>query len=277
MFCPNCGRELPNPDAAFCPFCGISLTGLMQEENETPDFAKAPESDRESVPVRRIRYDDPEDEEEPGRRKNISLILLLILAAVLVILLLFLNGDIRDKLFGGKGKEEPEEPPVQESVLSETEEEEEETREEPEEVSQGEVREEVTEGSGQEEEDQEETGGAEAAKEQEEVKEADDPDDSDAEKKSADTEGQIFPDSSSRVLSWSEINALTESQVQDAINEIFARRGYIFRDEKYRKYYESFSWYHGTTPADRFSEDIFTDIEKENVERLSKRRAELKG
>ena len=39
---------------------------------------------------------------------------------------------------------------------------------------------------------------------------------------------EVFPDSSDRALSESEIDSLTEDETQDAINEIWARNGYIF-------------------------------------------------
>lgn len=65
--------------------------------------------------------------------------------------------------------------------------------------------------------------------------------------------GMIFPDSSARYLAQSEVTVtlkgrsgspVSESFAQDAINEIYARNGYIFRTESIRSYYEAQSWYH---------------------------------
>lgn len=62
----------------------------------------------------------------------------------------------------------------------------------------------------------------------------------------------IFPDSSSRCLTDSEVasrlselsgSPVSESFAQDAINEIYARNGYIFRTPSIRAYYEAQSWY----------------------------------
>ena len=63
----------------------------------------------------------------------------------------------------------------------------------------------------------------------------------------------IFPDSSARYLAQSEVTVtlksrsgspVSQSFAQDAINEIYARNGYIFRTESIRSYYEAQSWYH---------------------------------
>ena len=65
--------------------------------------------------------------------------------------------------------------------------------------------------------------------------------------------GELFPDSSVRYLSDDEVAAkisrmsgipLSGSFGQDAVNEIYARHGYIFRSPSIRAYYEAQSWYH---------------------------------
>lgn len=71
--------------------------------------------------------------------------------------------------------------------------------------------------------------------------------------KPAPTGGMLFPDSSVRYLSYEEIAAkfssmttapVSSSYSQDAVNEIYARHGYIFRTQSIRSYYEAQSWYH---------------------------------
>lgn len=77
--------------------------------------------------------------------------------------------------------------------------------------------------------------------------------DSDEKPLSSASGGMLFPDSSARYLSESEVVAtlksrsgspVSQSFAQDAINEIYARNGYIFRTESIRSYYEAQSWYH---------------------------------
>lgn len=81
----------------------------------------------------------------------------------------------------------------------------------------------------------------------------------------------IFPDSSYRKLSRSEVISTlsgmygyspANSYAQDAINEIYARNGYIFKSSELNSYYQSKSWYY---PNPYFSTGNFTSIEKYNM------------
>lgn len=263
MFCPHCGKELPNPDAAFCPFCGSQMEGPAPETEEE-SWAEERREKRDPSPVRKVRYVDREEKEENEEKKLFPVILITLLAVILVILLLLLNDGIRERFFGRR--------PVVTDIEQE-EEEKEESSEQPQVVSQGEESETEAESDAWETYE-------EAASEEPVVHESAPVIQEPVEEEKQETfqnDGQIFPDSSSRVLSWSEIDSLNAVQVQDAINEIFARRGYIFNDEKYLNYYKQFSWYQGTVSSENFSNDMFSDTELENVERLSKRRAELSG
>ena len=85
---------------------------------------------------------------------------------------------------------------------------------------------------------------------------------------------EVFPDSSDRALSESEIDSLTEDETQDAINEIWARNGYIFGDKEKYDYYSQ--KYDLTIPAGDFNaEEILSDIEYENVQKLADHRKKL--
>lgn len=79
----------------------------------------------------------------------------------------------------------------------------------------------------------------------------------------------IFPDSSSRYLSESEVAGITPSQAQMAINEIYARHGYIFKSDEISQYFKSKPWY---SPNPNFSENDFTAIEKYNMNIIKKYR-----
>lgn len=80
--------------------------------------------------------------------------------------------------------------------------------------------------------------------------------------------GMIFANSSEVLLSEDAISALSDENLRYAINEIYARHGYIFKDEGLREYYGQFEWYEGTIEADDFSSDMFNDVEMKNVELL---------
>lgn len=86
----------------------------------------------------------------------------------------------------------------------------------------------------------------------------------------------IFPDSSTRMLSDSEVKeklgsmtgvSVSGSFSQDAVNEIFARNGYVFRTASIKAYYESKSWY---KPDPNFSMSELSEIEEYNIALFSK-------
>lgn len=76
--------------------------------------------------------------------------------------------------------------------------------------------------------------------------------------------GFIFPDSDTQLIEQGAIEELSDSNLIYAINEIYARHGYIFRSSELRGHYEQFSWYEGRVPADEFSTDTFNQIELQN-------------
>ncbi len=79
----------------------------------------------------------------------------------------------------------------------------------------------------------------------------------------------IFSDSSVRKLTQSEVSDLTDEQAQEAINEIYARNGYVFKDADLKAYFSSKSWY---TPDPNFSTNDLNPIESYNVALLSQYR-----
>ena len=74
----------------------------------------------------------------------------------------------------------------------------------------------------------------------------------------------VLSDSSIRVLDKSELAGLTAEQCRIARNEIYAKHGRMFDDAGLQNYFNSCSWYHGTIPADRFSDTMLSDIEIQN-------------
>ena len=79
--------------------------------------------------------------------------------------------------------------------------------------------------------------------------------------------GFIFPHSSQRKLTVDEVTGLGGDVAQDAINEIYARHGYVFKTKSIQKYYESQSWYHKNY---NFSESDLSEIESYNISLLRK-------
>ncbi|MDO5517981.1 MAG: YARHG domain-containing protein [Clostridium sp.] len=53
----------------------------------------------------------------------------------------------------------------------------------------------------------------------------------------------IFPESSTSYLSKSQVKSLSNYQLGIARNEIYARHGYIFKLDTFKRYFESQNWY----------------------------------
>ena len=87
----------------------------------------------------------------------------------------------------------------------------------------------------------------------------------------------ILSESSNRYYTREELNALSDYDLQMAINEIYARHGRKFDTESIRKYFEGKSWYKGTiSPADfdKNESSYFNKYEKANKDLMAKIRAE---
>ncbi len=86
----------------------------------------------------------------------------------------------------------------------------------------------------------------------------------------------IFPQSSSAYLTDSDLFGLDKDQVQRAINEIYARNGYIFQSSQTEKsYFESQPWYHGTETNMDAVRAKFNDYERANEKKLAEYRDHL--
>ena len=90
-----------------------------------------------------------------------------------------------------------------------------------------------------------------------------------------DRNGFIFCDSSERVLSEAEVLKFKDNQkmefrkiLRSAINEIYARHGYIFgKNTENEKHYQKFQWYKDTQKHS-VCWDEFNDTEKKNLRLL---------
>lgn len=81
--------------------------------------------------------------------------------------------------------------------------------------------------------------------------------------------GFIFHDSDKRYLTEAELDKLTEAEVRIALNEIYARRGYIFQTaEDMKAHFSNLDWYHGSEQDMNKVAAEFNEYEKKNVDML---------
>ncbi len=85
----------------------------------------------------------------------------------------------------------------------------------------------------------------------------------------------LFPNSNTAVLTEAEIRSVvsTKAQCQRAVNEIYARHGYLFHREKNASdydYFNSLGWYQAMSKIDSASavEAQFNSVEKANINLL---------
>lgn len=89
-------------------------------------------------------------------------------------------------------------------------------------------------------------------------------------------DGFIFPDSDREEIPDEKIKALSDEELRMAINEIWARHGYIFRNQDILDYYRQFDWYEEKIPADEWDkngqEEYLNDVELHNIKKLTDER-----
>ena len=74
------------------------------------------------------------------------------------------------------------------------------------------------------------------------------------------SDGQLLPDSSSRLIQPSELAGLSAADLRIARNEIYARHGYVFHAADLRDHFAHFAWYAPTQPT-----VTLTPVEQRNV------------
>lgn len=82
------------------------------------------------------------------------------------------------------------------------------------------------------------------------------------------TDEYILP-TDTQYISESDLQGLTQEQVALARNEVYARHGYIFKNEDYQKYFSSKSWYKPDATYQP-TDDTLSKIEKANVDLIVK-------
>ncbi len=80
----------------------------------------------------------------------------------------------------------------------------------------------------------------------------------------------ILPDSNTRYLSTSELQGFSAYELRIARNEIYARHGRMFTDPALNSYFRGKTWYVPAVDADKFNDNVLTDVEKTNLETIKK-------
>lgn len=78
----------------------------------------------------------------------------------------------------------------------------------------------------------------------------------------------VIEDSDSRYLTKAELADYSLQEINYAKNEIYARHGRKFDSKELQDYFNSKSWYKGTVDPADFSESVFNEYEKQNVQTL---------
>ncbi len=78
----------------------------------------------------------------------------------------------------------------------------------------------------------------------------------------------IFEYSDVEKLTYSDLEGHYKEELTMARYEIYARHGYIFKDESISEYFNSKTWYKPTINAEDFDESSLNEIEKYNIEFL---------
>ena len=83
--------------------------------------------------------------------------------------------------------------------------------------------------------------------------------------------GFIFPDSNKAVISLSDIKARLTSKDKylQAVNELYARHGYAFKEEPFKSFFEGYAWYRNMEKVSmKAVEKALTAVERENLRNL---------
>ncbi len=86
----------------------------------------------------------------------------------------------------------------------------------------------------------------------------------------------VLPDSDKRYYSYDELNALSDEQLNFAHNEIYARHGRMFKDERYADHFAACSWYKPRYSPEEYDAmpNQLNQFEKANSDLMAQIRAE---
>lgn len=85
----------------------------------------------------------------------------------------------------------------------------------------------------------------------------------------------VFPEDDVFPIDASDLNGKTPAECKIARNEIYARHGRMFQDEQLQGYFDTCSWYRGTTAPENFSDTVLNEIEKANLQTIAEYEATI--
>lgn len=80
----------------------------------------------------------------------------------------------------------------------------------------------------------------------------------------------LIGDSNTRNLTEAELSNYTAGEIRLIRNEIYARKGYIFKSQDLKEYFETKPWYNGVISAADFKESMLNSVEYANIQLILK-------
>lgn len=239
MFCTKCGKRIPD-DSVFCPFCGANVSDAEQsapdetrvmDSNLTQPAPSPPQQpywngqDPDATAQRQAMPQQSPDKAPRKPSQHRSLVIGIVIGVLCGVAVLLAI------MFAMK---------LGPFAVTET---------------QDEATEAATTTADAETEDAE---GSDATTEPATSESSDETD-------SSDSEDYILPDSSTRLYTADELADYTDWELYIARNEIYARHGRRFKNDDLQEYFDSKPWYSGTIDPEDFSDDMLSDIERQNA------------
>lgn len=78
----------------------------------------------------------------------------------------------------------------------------------------------------------------------------------------------VFANSMDTIIPEEIIKKATDEELRIGKNEIYALHGRRFKDQNLQEYFDNCSWYQGTIAPEKFKEEVFSTVEKENIKRI---------
>ncbi len=254
-FCPKCGAE-SDINSKFCPKCGKDFGG--GPVNSQAEQQSIPYGDQRQAPYGNMNQPGRDDNRGLGTGAVIAIIISGMIAAALLIFIVY-NMVIKDRNI--KSSMDNMNTKIEETKKDS------ELQRLKDEVKNAEEAERRAKELEQQRQVDEKEREIRELKEKLERKPATTPAPAPAPAPSptATDSSYILPYSNSVYLSWDELDLLTRSDIEYARNEIYARRGYVFKEQRFKNYFNNKTWY---VPNSGFHEGMFNSVEKANIEAI---------
>lgn len=251
MFCEYCGNDLPE-NAKFCNKCGKPVKQVQpaaQAQTKMP-VTQAPAE--KAKPKKTRKEKAPKEKKKSGKLLIVLVVVLILVLGASVGLAALLLSDDSGGFFSVFHQEE------------EADEEKEDGNEDEEEDRKEKVEATETEETSATETEAASIPVTETVPEAEQTTETAITGEKVAWGRNAD---YILPDSSTRELTDEDLEEIRDDaeKLRLARNEIYARHGRLFTDEELQAYFDAKDWYTGTIAAEDFTDDMLSDIERDNL------------